>query len=61
MSRVLLLTDKDMLYIRIVELIVKGANRSAGIAKDDIDTLRLQAFYHNFGTVDHAVCPSLCY
>lgn len=61
MSRVLLLTNQNVLNLRIVNFIVKGANSSAGIAKDDLNALCFQTFYHYFGTANHAVCPSLCF
>ena len=55
--RVLLLADENMLDIRIIDFVVERANRRSGIAKDDLDALCLQTFYHYLSTADHVSYP----
>ena len=59
-SRVLLLTDKNVPDGRIIELVIERTYRRAGVAKYDLNALRFQTFYHNFSAADHCVVPSFC-
>ena len=53
-SRIGFVADKYMPYIGACKLVIKRADGSAGITKDDLDTLFFQTFYHCFGGFDQS-------
>ena len=58
-SRVLLLTNKNVLNIGVIYFVIERANCRARITKDDLDALSFQTFYHDFRSANHVHCPSL--